>query len=141
METVMHEDRIIAMVLRAKETFPGVTFFTPPEFSQQLGFLKHKAGHLIQPHTHNEVKREVRSTQEVLIIRRGTVRVFLYTEDRRFLRDLVLEKGDIILLASGGHGLEIMEDAEMVEVKQGPYMDEMVDKRRFHWPGRKGSGA
>ena len=139
METIRHNDRIIAMVLRADESFPGTVFFTPPEFSQQLGFIIHSGGHHIQPHTHNKVKREVVSTQEVLIIRKGKVRVFLYTDDRCFLSELVLKSGDIILLASGGHGLEIMEDAEMIEVKQGPYVDEMVDKNRFEWPRKDGS--
>lgn len=138
METVRHEDRLIAMVLRAGESFPGVTFFTPPEFSQQLGFVNHPAGHRIKPHTHNRVRREVVSTQEILIMKKGRVKVFLYSEDRRFVRDLVLGPGDIILLASGGHGFEILEDAEMVEVKQGPYVDEMVDKKRFEWPDREG---
>ncbi|MFH1481503.1 MAG: hypothetical protein ABIG67_09555 [Pseudomonadota bacterium] len=134
METITHEGKIIALVLRSEESFPGVRFFTPPQFSQQLGFLKHKAGHRIQPHTHNRVRREVVNTQEVLLIRRGKVEIYLYTEERRFLTHLMLNQGDIILLASGGHGLEILEDVEMIEVKQGPYLDEMVDKRRFEWP-------
>lgn len=125
---------IMALVLRREDDFSGVNFVTPPEFSQQLGFLKHPEGHRISPHTHNRVKREVINTQEVLIIREGKVKVFLYTEERRFLRHLILETGDIILLAAGGHGLEILENAEIVEVKQGPYLDELRDKARFEWP-------
>lgn len=136
METITHNGRIIALVVHAGDSFPGVRFFTPPEFSQQLGFLKHRSGHHIRPHTHNQVRREVVSTQEVLIVRNGKVRVLLYTEERKFLSDLVLEAGDVILLASGGHGFEIIEDAEMIEVKQGPYMNEMVDKTRFEGPGK-----
>ncbi len=42
----------------------------------------------------------------------------------------LLYQGDVILLAYGGHGFEILEDAEMIEVKQGPYAGDM-DKTRF----------
>ena len=36
----------------------------------------------------------------------------------------------MILLASAGHGFQVLEDLEMFEVKQGPY-SETVDKARF----------
>jgi len=36
----------------------------------------------------------------------------------------------VILLASGGHGFEVLEDLEMIEVKQGPYAGD-ADKTRF----------
>lgn len=41
-----------------------------------------------------------------------------------------MSRGDVILLAAGGHGFEMLEDAEMIEIKQGPYCDD-VDKVRF----------
>jgi len=133
-ETIKHAGNIIALLLRAGDSYPGITFFTPTEFSQQLGLLNHKVGYNVKPHTHNRMKRQVFNTQEVLIIRKGKVKIFLYTEAREFLRSLILESGDLILLASGGHGLEVLEDAEMIEVKQGPYFDSMVDKTKFEMP-------
>lgn len=42
-----------------------------------------------------------------------------------------MEAGDIILLASAGHGFEVLEELEMIEVKQGPYV-EHEDKVKFH---------
>ena len=134
MDVISHEGRVIAIVISGKESFPGTRFFTPPEFSQQLGFLRHEAGHRIPPHRHNTVQREIVKTQEVLLVRRGRVKALLYTDRRRFLKEVVLEAGDVILLASGGHGFEMLEDTEMIEVKQGPYINEMVDKQRFEWP-------
>ena len=38
--------------------------------------------------------------------------------------------GDIILLVSGGHDFLMLEDTEMIEVKQGPYAGD-DDKERF----------
>jgi len=36
----------------------------------------------------------------------------------------------VILLAFGGHGFEMLEATEIIEVKQGPYAGEQ-DKTRF----------
>ncbi|MBT3068364.1 hypothetical protein KKO72_16265 [Rhodoferax sp. U11-2br] len=58
------------------------------------------------------------------------VRVDFYSEDQTYLESTLLRAGDIILLAFGGHGFEILEEAEIVEVKQGPYCGEQ-DKTRF----------
>ena len=33
-----------------------------------------------------------------------------------------LNEGDIILLIEGGHSFEMLEDAVILEIKQGPYM-------------------
>ena len=132
-EVIIHDEKIIALIIRAGVSVSGVKFFTPSEFSQQLGIMNHKRGRIIQPHTHNKVRREVVVTQEVLIIRKGKMRVLLYTEDRQFLRSVILKTGDVILLASGGHGFEMLENTEMVEVKQGPYMDTMMDKTKFEF--------
>ena len=74
--------------------------------------------------------REIRYTQEVLFIKSGRVRVNFYTEDKAFITSRELKAGDAILLASGGHGFEFIEEIEMIEVKQGPYSSD-EDKVRF----------
>ena len=43
----------------------------------------------------------------------------------------VLKAGDVILLIDGGHGFEVLEDCEMFEVKQGPFLGDR-DKTRFY---------
>jgi mannose-6-phosphate isomerase-like protein (cupin superfamily) len=93
----------------------------------------HPPGKIIEPHVHNEVPRAITLTQEVLFIRRGRVRVDFYDEQRTYLESRVLETGDVILLAWGGHGFEALEELEMIEVKQGPYVGGQ-DKVRFPRP-------
>ena len=44
-----------------------------------------------------------------------------YDDNKTYLKSHILEKGDVILLIEGGHGFEVIEEVEMVEVKQGPY--------------------
>lgn len=87
-------------------------------------------GYSIEPHIHNPVPRKVVYTQEVLFIRKGKVQVDFYDDDREYLTSCILEAGDVILLAHGGHGFEMLEQTEIIEVKQGPYAGDK-DKVRF----------
>jgi hypothetical protein len=72
----------------------------------------------------------VQYTQEVLFVKSGKLRADFYDNDRQYVESRVLEGGDVILLAAGGHGFEVLEEVEMVEVKQGPYTGDQ-DKTRF----------
>jgi hypothetical protein len=129
-ETIEWNGKQLALILRHTSTAEGIHFFTPGSFSQQLGYMKRSAGHVIPPHVHNPVKREVEYTKEVLLIRRGVVRVDFYSEEQSYLHSAILRAGDVILLAFGGHGFQIIEEAEIIEVKQGPYAGDQ-DKTRF----------
>ena len=76
------------------------------------------------------VHRNVVLTQEVLFIKKGILRVDFYDEYEDYLESRNLLAGDVILLISGGHGFKVIEEVEMIEVKQGPYSGEQ-DKKRF----------
>ena len=130
-EKIEFEDKLLALIIRASYSKPGIQFFTPSEFSQQLAYMKHPPGHVIAPHVHNPVPREVEYTKEVLFIRKGKLRVDFYDERQNYLQSSILGTGDVILLAYGGHGFEVLEEVEMIEVKQGPYAGEK-DKTRFN---------
>ncbi len=123
-------DQLLAVIVTRDFHEPGIHFFTPDEFSQQLAFMRHPAGKVIDPHVHNPVDRSVQYTQEVLFVKSGKLRVDFYNQERRYLESRILQGGDVILLASGGHGFEILEEVEMIEVKQGPYAGDN-DKTRF----------
>ena len=129
-EYVNFKGRQLAIILRANYSAKGVNFFTPNDFSQQLGYMNHPGGHKIEPHLHNVAKREVQYTKEVLFIKSGSVRIDLFDDDKVYLESKVLHAGDVILLAFGGHGFEMLESTEMIEVKQGPYVG-TEDKARF----------
>ena len=129
-EEITHQGRLLALILRAGFRADGIRFFTPNDFSQQLGYMNRPTGYVIPPHVHNPVERSVQYTKEVLFIRSGKVRVDFYDDGQSYLESRVLVTGDVILLAFGGHGFEMLEPTEMVEVKQGPYAGES-DKTRF----------
>ena len=120
----------IALILRASFDEPGLHFFTPDSFSQQVAFMKHPAGKVISPHIHNQVTRQVLYTQEVLLVRNGLLKVDLYSTQRKLITSRTLSQGDLVLLCGGGHGFEVLEEASVIEVKQGPYAGEQ-DKTRI----------
>ena len=122
--------KILAIVIRKEFIKEGIEFFTPGDFSQQLAYMNRPMGYIIPPHVHNVVAREVTLTQEVLVVRSGKVRVDFYNDDKNYLESTIIRTGDVILLAAGGHGFEMLEPTQMIEVKQGPYCGEM-DKVRF----------
>jgi hypothetical protein len=129
-ENITHAGRVLATLLRASYNAQGIKFFTPDNYSQQLAYMNRPQGYVIQPHVHNSVPRQVQFTKEVLFIRSGKVRVDFYDEEQNYLESRILHPGDVILLAFGGHGFEMLEASEIIEVKQGPYAGD-ADKTRF----------
>lgn len=127
---ILNKGQLLALIIRADFHEPGIHFFTPSDLSQQLAYMNHPSGKVIEPHVHNPVSREVHYTQEVLFLRKGCLRVDFYDQEQRYLESRKLYAGDVILLIAGGHGFEVLEDVEMIEVKQGPYVGE-GDKTRF----------
>ena len=136
MERLIWKDKLMAIIIRSNFSTEGIEFFTPNDFSQQLGYMNRPAGYVIEPHVHNIVKREVELTNEVIFIKSGLVRVDFYDDEHFYLESRVLNPGDVILLASGGHGFEMLEKSEIIEVKQGPYAGDS-DKSRFKAPPEK----
>lgn len=129
-DVIKSGDVIIAIIVPHDFSASGIQFFTPDSFSQQLAYMRHPAGKVIPPHTHNQVAREIHYTQEVLVIKRGRLRADFFDEARQYLESRILGTGDVILLSAGGHGFEVLDEIEMFEVKQGPYAGE-ADKSRF----------
>lgn len=129
-DRILHDGRELALIVRREFRCDGIEFFTPGTYSQQIGYMNRPEGYVIAPHVHNPVAREVQYTKEVLLVRSGRVRVDFYSDAQEYLESTVLETGDVILLSYGGHGFEMLEPTEMIEVKQGPYAGDQ-DKTRF----------
>jgi hypothetical protein len=110
-----------AIVIRAGESVSGIRFFSPSDYSQQIGLMTRPSGYVVPAHIHNEVERKITQTQEVLLLRKGTCLVTLFDPTSKAIERIQLEKGDVILLANGAHKIEMLSECEILEVKQGPY--------------------
>ncbi len=129
-EKIEVDKKVYAIIIRSNYKKEGIEFFTPDNYSQQLGYMKRPSGYEIKPHIHKKISKKIEFTQEVLFIKSGKLRVDFYNNKKQYLQSKILSKGDIILLSEGGHGFKVIDECEIFEVKQGPY-DEINDKERF----------
>lgn len=121
--------QLLAIVVRASATSDDkYNFLTDQTEPLQVGVNFYRAGETIKSHSHLPREILVRKVQEALLISRGRTRITLYDDRRQRTADTVLATGDIVVLLSGGHGFEILEDTKIVEVKQGPYDGKTQDK-------------
>lgn len=127
---VIHYNTLLAIIIPANYKNENIEFFTDDNSSQQLGYMNRPKDYIIAPHRHNIIHRAVHLTQEVLFIKSGKVRVDFFDNNQHYVKSALLLQGDVILLADGGHGFKMLEQSEIIEVKQGPYCGE-EDKVRF----------
>ena len=129
-ERIEFNKKELAIILRSQYKENGIHFFTSDDAPQQLAHMKRDKNYIIEPHVHHSVERKISLTQEVLLIKSGIVRVDFYSDKKIYIESRALYKGDVILLMTGGHGFKMLEDSEIIEIKQGPYVVGK-DKERF----------
>lgn len=133
-ERIEWKGKVLATVLRRGYDEEGVNFITSQDNPLQLGVLKHQKGTRIKAHSHKNNPRVIRQIQEVLFVEYGKVEVEFFDDKEKRVAGRILNSGDSILLRSGGHGFNVLEDSKIIEIKQGPYYGAEKDKERF---GRK----
>lgn len=132
-ETIEHitwKGKDLAYIIRVDLPIEQTTFLTPPEFKQQVGFIVYPASGEVARHTHLPLERRLIGTSEVLIVRKGRCLVDIYNDDQMLVATRELRKGDLLLMISGGHGFQMLEDTIFLEIKQGPYIG-LKEKERF----------
>jgi len=127
---IFYNHRLLGLIIKSDYSAEGINFLTDDKNTLQLAYMHHQAGYVIKPHYHNNIKRIISDTQEVIFIKKGRIKVNFYNNEQVLIENHILTDGDILLLVAGGHGFEALEETEMVEVKQGPYTGEK-DKTRF----------
>jgi hypothetical protein len=121
-ENIIYKKKLLALIVNGKyRKKKGISFFTPNESTQQFGYMKHKKNHIILPHLHKKRVTKISYTTEVIILLKGSLRIDFYADLKKYLFSKIINKNDIIMLVSGGHGFKVLKDVEMIEVKQGPY--------------------
>ncbi len=121
LKEIFDGEQLIAIIIPSDLEANGVKFITPHDFPFQVGILAHPAKTELKAHSHQKLKIKTDIFQEVLVIQTGKVEIDLYGMDNKLLKSVVLNTGDSILFVDGGHGLRTIEDAKILEIKQGPY--------------------
>lgn len=134
-EWIKAGEQTLAVIIRAGVEFPQTTFITPPEFTQQGGFVVYPKDGQVATHSHRPIERHLTGTAETLFIRKGNALLKLYDDRHKLVAERTIATGDILMLVSGGHGLTMLEDTVLFEIKQGPYTG-LDEKERFDDPSQ-----
>lgn len=129
-ERIIHKGTVIAIIIHKEYKQEGIKFLSPVEYTLQLGYVTRPKGYRFTPHIHRPVRRHTVGTQEVLIIKKGEVRINFYSFRQKYLSSRKLSGGDIVLFVCAGHSIEVLKKAAIVEIKNGPFI-EGADKGRF----------
>lgn len=129
-KNIEFNNEVLAIIISPNYEKKGIEFYTPDEYSQQVGYMNRDKNYVIEPHIHLRQSRNINYTNEVLIVKKGKVKVDFYTDSKEFIKSEIIKTGDLILLIKGGHGFKFLEESQIIEIKQGPYIGE-IDKERF----------
>ena len=131
-QVIENNGQIISIIHRNEDWKKGLDFITPNDLFVQVGTWWYDTGEKLASHIHKDFDRPGGRTMESVYVRRGSMKVILYTEDRKRFDEYILTEGDMAVFAYGGHGYEILEDGtQIIENKNGPFVDVITDKDKF----------
>lgn len=124
MDRIYQHNKLLA--IRIKNIPYGSVPVTEGSEPLQLVTLKHPQGTYLQAHLHTPKKRVTKSLQECLIVKKGKVRLDLYDENKKLFKKILLSEGQTLIMVRGGYGIHLLKDSELIEVKNGPFIEDKV---------------
>ena len=92
---------VLARHLSEGDFKKGLNFFSSDSEFIQVGVLGYDKGKKLLAHRHNEVKREVLLTQEVLFIKQGSIRARIYDSKENLVGELEVKSGEVLVALTG----------------------------------------
>lgn len=125
MEKVFYKNILIG--IRVRKLPKGSVPITDERESLQIIGLKHTEGAYLKAHAHKPRRRITQRLQECLVVRKGKIKIDLYEPERwKKCKSVTLKAGEMFLLLNGGYGIHILEDAELFEFKNGPFLEDKI---------------
>ncbi len=129
---IKYKNDILARLIPSDAWADGLGFYSNEEEFIQVGSWQYNEGKKLLKHIHNPVSRSVLRTQEVLFVRKGSIKAQIYSLDETLVDVIIAYEGDTLILLNSGHGYEILQDnTQVLEIKNGPYLGADIDRRRF----------
>src|SRR3989339_847805 len=131
-ERITQNNKVLAIIIRAKaikKNKDKMKFVSPEDFPFQLGVHNRNKNDYVEPHQHlpfQELKNL--AVQELFYMISGKIKVDLYDENDLKIKEVIISKGDTILLNTG-HGVTFLKKSKLIEIKQGPYRGREQEKR------------
>ncbi|MFA7681754.1 MAG: hypothetical protein WCX61_01865 [Candidatus Peribacteraceae bacterium] len=101
----------------------GVRFPAGGDAGLQIGFFERETGYQSEPHRHQPRNISLEHIAEFLSIEKGKVTVTIYDEEWTSIAEETVQSGQCIVFLQGGHAITMLEPTRIMEVKQGPYME------------------
>lgn len=124
MADIVFEGVRVGILLRSLAR--GTTAVTDRREPLQLVSLRHPGGTTVSAHMHARRTRVTTGLQECVIVKTGRIRLELYSPSGTMFRRITLKAGDAFILQRGGYGIQFLEASEVLEVKNGPYLDDKM---------------
>ena len=129
MKSIIVGEEVYALLSPLKDLKYGSTqWFGEKIESLQASRMSYPTGKSFRVHHHILNPRTIKRTQEAFIIISGKIAVDVYDNKPSLLGTLEAEAGDAIFVYRGGHGVRILEDVVMYEIKSGQYTTVSEDK-------------
>ena len=130
-EEIQYSGERYAIILNTADSPEGLSFVTQNSDYIQAGLWNYKKGTALATHYHNYYERVSHRTSEVVYEIEGKVECTVFTEEGELIWKGILNKGQLIIQLQGAHKYKIIEDAVVVETKNGPYFGPEVDRTRI----------
>ena len=123
-------DEEYALVIDGSKIPDGLKFYTSDHRFVQVASWKYESGRILDAHSHKICERTSNVTQEVVIVKKGSIKVKIFNNNEEIIAEEIIKEGDVLIQFKGGHEYEILEDdTEVFEVKNGPYPGLEKDKK------------
>jgi len=129
-ERIIWNGSVKVYIIRSAYNPVRTTFVSPQTANLQVGHIVYPAGSVVPKHVHKKIIRRLDRTEEVLIVKKGSCFLDIYNERKKLVATRKVGRGDIIIIAGGGHGFRVVKNLILLEIKQGPYTG-IEEKERF----------
>ena len=128
MNKIVVGEEIYAIRAPLEELKDGTEWFGGQQESLQVSRMKYPAGKSFRVHHHILNPRTIKRTQESFIVISGKLAVDIYDNKAILLGTLEAGSGEAIFVYRGGHGVRLIEDSVVYEVKAGQFSYVSEDK-------------
>ena len=98
----------------------------------QVSAMQLISGQKVNAHRHLSISRNTTGTQECWVILTGLVSVQIFDIDQMQIDDFLLSTGTCLTTYRGGHALQVLQSAKIIEIKNGPYYGAKFDSQSIN---------
>ncbi len=129
---ITHKGKLYAIYFNVSEAEDGLSFISEDGDFIQVGIWKYQPKKTLPAHFHKEYIREATRSCESVYVVKGKIKCNLYTKSGNFIESFILNNNDMAIQLYGVHEYEILEEALVIENKNGPYFGPEIDRKRIN---------